>query len=100
MVEKAKSEPWHLIDCGNHNSYGKSPWSVVCVHLIEGTSREWIPIESIIPEVDFDWICPKCLELCDDEDGLNPGNNLENLRPVCIHCVRTMRKEFDPNYEE
>ena len=40
----------NLIQCGNHNWV---PWSIVCVHLING-EPEWIALDSTNPEVDFD----------------------------------------------
>lgn len=83
---------YQLIQCGDHSW---APWSIVCVHLMEGTSHEWIPIPSDFPEVDFDWACPAC----------NPNDpetvfNLDNLRPVCIHCVRRYRRKLDPNFND
>lgn len=81
----------NLIQCGDHKM---APWSVVCIHLIQSESNEWIPIESTSPEVDYDWTCPECVP------EPNKEINIENLRPVCIHCVRKLRKELDPKYTE
>lgn len=72
-----------------------APWSIVCVHLANGTSREWIPLESSSPETNFDWVCPDCIP-----DPQAETVNLKNLMPVCIHCVRHLREKFDPNFEE
>jgi len=79
-----------LIQCGDHSW---APWSVVCVHLCSGTSREWIGIPSNSPEVDFDWVCPECEPHIEKPD-------LEKLKAVCIHCVRKLRRRFDPNFQE
>lgn len=80
----------NLIECGDHKW---APFSVLCVHLISGDSNEWVPIDSQSPEVDFDWLCPACADTIE-----NP--NLEDLKVVCIHCVRKLRIENDPNFKE
>lgn len=72
----------NLIQCGDH-SY--APYSIVCVHLIAGTT-EWCPIPSDHPEVDHDWLCPKCLEQFSDI-------GIDDIRAVCIHCVRDLQKK-------
>ncbi len=87
-------ESIHLIQCGDH---GYAPWSIVCVHLMEGESKEWLPIDSDNPEVDYDWCCPDCTPLQNEE--LNE-EHLDKLRAVCINCVRKLRIEFDSNFEE
>lgn len=79
------------IKCGDHK---QAPWAVVCVHLLEGTSREWISIRSTHPEVEFDWACPKCLP---KEDV---SLVFDDLRPICIHCVQRLRKMYDVNFKE
>ena len=87
-------ENCNLIQCGKD---GWSPWSIVCVHLVTGESREWVPIPSDNPEVDYDWACPTC------ESDLNEqGDNIDlnNLRAICIHCVRDLRKKYDLNFGE
>lgn len=72
----------------------KMPWSIVCVHLMEGTSKEWTPIPSgFAPEVEHDWVCPKCEENMDKP-------NLDDLKPICICCVEHLRAKFDENYEK
>jgi len=82
----------NLIECSDHKL---APWSVVCIHLIIGKSKEWVPIESENPEVDFDWTCPDCVP-----DTRSETMSIENFRPVCIHCVRFLRNKFDLNFEK
>lgn len=85
------SEPnINLIQCADHKW---SPWSIVCVHLVHGQSREWIGLPSNFPEVDCDWVCPECEAEIEKPD-------LKKLMAICIHCVRKLRKKFDPNYTE
>ena len=82
-----------LIQCGRHGMW--APWSIVCVHLMEGQSRQWQAVPSNAPEVDFDWLCPSCLE------KHNRGQDVLDLsKAVCMHCVRVLRKRYDPNYQE
>lgn len=77
-----------LIECGDH-SY--APWSIVCVHLIDGTSREWKLIEvDDGREVDGDWVCPDC-----HEKHMAGNDDINFLRPICMHCVRTIRKKWN-----
>ena len=70
-----------LIQRGDH-SY--APMVVICTHLYEGESRSWCPIESDDPEVDHDWLCPKCWEHF-------PDVNVDDLVAVCMHCARKLR---------
>jgi hypothetical protein len=81
----------NLIQCGDD---GWAPWSVVCIHLLNGSSREWVPLDSTNPEVDHDWLCPECVKKHDAGD-----HNLNEMRAVCIHCVRKVRAKLDPNYK-
>ena len=89
----------NLIQCGDHNW---APWSIVCIHLVNKESTEWIPIESNNPEVDYDWICPACDEFQQQyiTEETSTDEVIKDLRPACIHCVRQLRKESDPNYKE
>ena len=74
-----------LIQCADHKW---APWSIVCKHLVEGTSDDWRPIPSSSLEVDFDWMCPAC-----ESDHERDQDDVENLRAICIHCVRKLRGE-------
>lgn len=79
-----------LIECGDHQF---APWSIVCKHLADGECPDWLAIDSTNPEVDYDWVCPTCIETF-------PDPKVEDLRAVCIHCVRKLRKAYDPLYED
>lgn len=86
----------NLIQCHG----GWVPWSIVCKHLATGKSKVWIPIRSNNPEVDHDWVCPSCETLFDLHDWQFSEELCELLVPVCIHCVRDLRKTNDPKYKE
>ena len=83
---------YHLIRCGDHNY---APWSIVCCHLIDNTSDKWMPINSDAPEVDYDWVCPDCVQHM-ETSGDWPTHN---LKCVCIHCVRYLRQKYDKGYK-
>jgi hypothetical protein len=75
----------NLILCGDHKL---APWSVVCVHLVEGTSKDWVPVhiepqDRSHPDVENDWLCRECACL-----GEPP---VQNLKAICIHCVRELQ---------
>ena len=92
-----------LIQCGDHKW---APYVIVCVHLLSGQSREWEPLpigEDDNREIDSDWLCPECGKVHDEihEEGRSyTDEEMNNLRPICIHCCRKLRKRFDPNYNE
>lgn len=81
----------HLIKCKNHKL---APWGIVCRHLATGQSREWMAIKSPHPEVDSDFLCEECLVKQAEGD-----ENIDDLMVACIHCMRDMRKKYDPNFE-
>ena len=85
------NEKRQLIQCGDHKW---APWSIVCVHLLEGSSRTWRRLTNPDPEVDYDWFCPECLKRVDEDP-----DDISNLHAVCMHCVRRLRRRFDPNYD-
>jgi hypothetical protein len=71
-----------LIRCGDHKL---APWSIVCVHLLDGSSMDWnaVPQEEEA-EMD-DYFCNACMEGDDIP--------LEEMRAICIHCVRNIQKQ-------
>lgn len=81
------STRYQLVECGDHKL---APWCVICVHLMTGSSQEWVPvpIEDEASEVEFDWLCPQCNAKGDDLD-------VDDLKCICIHCVRELRGEND-----
>ena len=90
-----------LIECRDHKF---APWSIVCRHLVTGRSREWIRVEgSGEPDdlTDEDWVCPECFEKHFGQPHDEPSeDDLKDLQAICMHCVRKLRKRYDPNYRE
>jgi hypothetical protein len=78
----------NLIQCADHKW---APWSVVCVHLINGET-DWNPVPNEMPEVDYDWLCTDCR-------SKHPDLELDDLKAICIHCVRELqaRAGVDPD---
>lgn len=64
--------------CGDHQL---APWSVVSVHPVEGTSKEWVAVQ-IEPEhrshsdVEYGWLCRQCSSL--------EELSVENVKAICI----------------
>lgn len=82
-----------LIQCGGH---GLVPWHIVCNHLIEGTSNDWV----LVPladddgrDVEGDYLCPEC-----DKEHMRDELDIAKLQAVCMHCVRRLRAAMDPKY--
>lgn len=75
-----------LIRCGDHSL---APWCVVCRHLLDGSADRWCAVPSAEPssEVLYDWLCDECFRTGADVVPV------EDLRCVCIHCVRAMQGE-------
>jgi hypothetical protein len=71
-----------LIQCGDH-SY--APAVIVCTHLYEGHADSWCPVPSCDPEVDYDWLCPICIERF-------PHVDVDDLVAVCMHCARKLKR--------
>jgi hypothetical protein len=95
-MENNQEDNYLLIECGNHQW---APWSVVCTHLLTGTSKNWVSIESEHPEVDFDWLCPDCFKEFNREYDEQIDHKITYLRPVCIHCVKKLRRIHDKNWD-
>ena len=72
-----------LIQCGHRKN---APWGIICVHLSDHTSAAWVRVPQE-PGKDFenDWLCPECIEKF-------PDLSADNLRAVCIHCIRELRR--------
>jgi hypothetical protein len=78
-------ETLKIIQCRHHEW---ASWSVICVHLAGGASHEWARIDSSDGNED-DWVCPECLAR-----GVG-GLPIEDLRLVCVHCVRELQARHD-----
>lgn len=94
---KANKTNTNLIQCSDHTW---APWSIICIHLITGSSREWQPLDSTNPEIDHDWLCPQCMKTHQHETENNLKVDITPLRAICIHCVRSLRTKYDQNYNE
>jgi hypothetical protein len=70
-----------LIQCGDHKM---APWSVVCIHLLDGISEEWLRQPGEDGDQD-DWLCPSCAAKGAEQVPV------EELKAVCIHCVRELQ---------
>ena len=93
MTNRRRNTNINLIECADHKL---APWSIVCVQLVEGRSRNWISLPSNNPEVEFDWVCPECEQMLKKTDT---PPDLNKLKAICIHCVRLLRKNFDPQFQ-
>ncbi len=74
------------IQCDKH---GTQPFHYLCVHLADGSSDEWIEVDTGNDgrEVESDFACPVCKPLVDGDcfDAANNG------RLMCMGCVRDAR---------
>jgi len=70
-----------LIQCADHKW---APWSLACVHLVNG-APDWTAVPNDdSPEVDLDWLCIEC-------HRKHPEVDVDDLRAICIHCVRELQ---------
>lgn len=92
MKRKKKEPDTRYIICGDHK---KRRWSIVCVHLVTGTSRMWNSVEGSEGDGVMDWLCPECLR---EFDRIVRARDLTNLRPICVECVKKLRTNYDPGY--
>ena len=85
--------PDHLIHCADD---GLVPWAIVCRHLLDGLSREWIPVpvEDGRP-VANDRLCPACYRghYLGYDRAKDPAAAAADLATVCVHCVGEMLAE-------
>jgi hypothetical protein len=91
-MKKPKPQNTKLIKC----KHGWRPWSIVCVHLLDANSMEWIPLPQDQGSKYNDWLCPECYR---NWEKIVKDHNLEDIRPICVDCVETIRRVFDPKYE-
>lgn len=86
--ESPVNQSHNLIQCSDHKW---APWSIVCIHLVNG-STDWNPVpNNDSPEVDYDWLCNECRSKLPDLEA-------DGLKAICIHCVRLLqiRAGVDP----
>ena len=81
----------HLIRCGDE---GLAPWAITCVHICDGSASEIVPVPlEEGTEVESDWLCRECYEKHFGVDG--GGAGIDELRAVCIHCLRQLLTAYD-----
>ena len=78
----------NLIQCADHKW---APWSIVCIHLVDG-GTDWNPVPNEMPEVDYDWLCDVCRNKYPDVD-------VDDLKSICIHCVRELQSKAGVDVE-
>lgn len=79
-----------LIQCGDHSW---APWSIVCTHVLNRTAAKVYALPKLPPgESEFDYVCMSCAEEV-EQDG--DAINIDNLRPVCMHCVTRVLAPYE-----
>lgn len=79
-----------VIQCGDHRY---APYSLVCIHLRDGQSNDWCPVEvTDSREVESDWVCESCRDL--HRQNIDITNHLQI---VCINCLREMWESLEIN---
>jgi hypothetical protein len=83
--------PRNMLQCADH---GYAPGGVICVHLMNGACREWLRASPDLgPDGEDDWLCRGCAENVETVA-------VDDLAAVCIHCIRTLRRRYDPKFTE
>lgn len=94
MKKRKKKKDIRYIQCGDHKW---RRWSIVCIHLCEGISREWIALPN--PDGPDDYLCPECLKNWDWIMSRTGEGYRTDIRPVCVMCIERIRVKFDPKYQ-
>jgi hypothetical protein len=88
---KPKRKVPRLIECEDGSL---APSALTCVHICDGTADEAVAVEREDGgEITHDWICSACYE----KHFLSPScieAKLEDLRIVCLHCLREITKPY------
>jgi hypothetical protein len=60
---------------------------------VTGVSREWVqaPQDSGVGSK-YDWFCRDC--------AAKPESADQSLRMFCVHCIRELRRKYDPKFKE
>lgn len=95
MSEETKVPP-DLILCEGHKL---APWQLTCIHLWKSPPpNKWVRVpleEGSKKEVDGDWICLDCyrhaVETAGGDVNCLAKDDMDVLRPVCMHCVNHMK---------
>lgn len=89
-----KDEERNTITCGKHKDL---PFSILCVHLMEDPTLEWIRVMQDEESKLYDYMCPACAA---DIDRMLAETDISKMRIACVNCVDDIRRVFDKNYEE
>jgi hypothetical protein len=73
--------------------HGEQPLSVICVHLRDADSMEWVQMGG---EGSRDWLCPGCAETFARDGDIK----YELLTTLCIKCVDERRWLFDSDFSQ
>jgi hypothetical protein len=76
---------------GKHSGLPLSTLSIVCVHLLNADSMEWMPVDW---GDSMDWLCPECIK------DFPSKIKLEEVSLHCIKCVDERRWLFDSNFSQ
>jgi hypothetical protein len=85
----------NFVTCSRHHGR-KIEACIVCIHLLEFKSREWIPLkysDSDIP----DWYCPECYRRYEQ---IVANMEYHLVRPCCVECIDAVRFLSDKNYRK
>lgn len=80
-----------LIKCGDHSF---APWGTVCVHICEGTATDVGPVPQELGS-ETDWLCNDCWR-----EAFAGTLGVDDIRAVCIHCLRKIMKPYQNGGEE
>ena len=81
-----KNNKSRLVQCGDHQL---APWALTCTHVCDGTATDVFPIpQDVGSETENDWLCMDCFE----KFAIERQGSVEDLRVVCIHCLRNLLK--------
>jgi len=88
-----------VVTCHTH---GVQPWHVVCSHLLDAPSQEWLPVEKSKDdegdrrEVEHDYVCQMCADEWIKQNKMPPSHM---LRIVCMMHVRDLIKQSQTSLE-
>jgi hypothetical protein len=64
-----------------------APACILCVHLCDGQSDQWVQLPQPDGGEVFDYLCPECFEKGPD------ALELDDLRSCCFHCANRLIEE-------
>jgi len=75
----------NLIRCSDGRM---APASIICRHLLNGESSEWVELPQPDGGEVFDYMCGDCIRK-------GPPPDADDLLACCFHCTRRMMAERD-----